>query len=145
MACPNYDIFLSLRIIFTLTNSVNPDEMPHDVAFHQGFHCLSSTCLAVPVYKGRPKLTWKKLMEKDCSEWKFTTVNPQERSTWRSGVRSAMGAASQLPGRGNTVTLMWMMPLHLHVNQKSDYDDHDADNLIVDYIFRFTVIPAQKM
>ena len=21
--------------------------------------------------------------------------------------------------------LMWMMPLHLHVNQKSDYDDDD--------------------
>ena len=20
---------------------------------------------------------------------------------------------------------MWMMPLHLHVNQKSDYDDYD--------------------
>ena len=39
-------------------------------------------------------------METDCSEWKFTTVDPQERSTWRSGVRSAMHAASQLPGRG---------------------------------------------
>ena len=46
---------------------------------------------------GRPKLTWKKLMERDCREWKLTTVNPQERSTWRSGVRSAMRAASQLP------------------------------------------------
>ena len=62
---------------------------------------------------GRPKQTWKKLTEKDCREWKLTTVDPQERSTWRSGVRSAMHAASQLP-------LMWMM--HLHVNQKSDYD-----------------------
>ena len=48
---------------------------------------------------GRPKLTWKKLMEKDCRDWKLTTVDPQERSTWRSGVRSAMHAASQLPGR----------------------------------------------
>ena len=37
---------------------------------------------------GRLKLTWKKLTEKDCLE----------RSTWRSGVRSAMRAASQLPG-----------------------------------------------
>ena len=27
---------------------------------------------------------------------------PPERSTWRSGVRSAMCAASQLPGRGAT-------------------------------------------
>ena len=51
----------------------------------------------------RPKLTWKKLTEKDCSEWKLTTVDTQERSTWRSGVRSAMHAASQLLGRGPTV------------------------------------------
>ena len=47
---------------------------------------------------GRPKLTWKKLTERDCRECKFTTVDPQERSTWRSGVRSAMRADSQLPG-----------------------------------------------
>ena len=51
---------------------------------------------------GRPKQTWKKLTEKDCREWKLTTVDPQERSTWRSGVRSAMHAASQLPGKGPT-------------------------------------------
>ena len=44
---------------------------------------------------GRPKQTWKKLTEKDCREWKLTTVDPQERGTWRSGVRSAMRAASQ--------------------------------------------------
>ena len=48
---------------------------------------------------GRAKLTWKKLTEKDWRECKLTTVDPQERSTWRSGVRSAMRAASQLPGR----------------------------------------------
>ena len=30
---------------------------------------------------GRPKQTWKKLTEKDCREWKLTTVDPQERST----------------------------------------------------------------
>ena len=51
---------------------------------------------------GRSKLTWKKLMEKDCCEWKLMTVDPQERSTWRSGVRSAMHAARQLQGRGST-------------------------------------------
>ena len=33
---------------------------------------------------GRPKLTWKKLTEEDCSEWKLTTVDPQEKSTSRS-------------------------------------------------------------
>ena len=51
---------------------------------------------------GRLKLTWKKLTEKDCCECKLTTVDPQERNTWRSGVRSAMPAASQLPGKGPT-------------------------------------------
>ena len=51
---------------------------------------------------GRPKQTWKKLTEKDCREWKLTTVDPQERSTWRSGVRSAMRAASQLPEKRPT-------------------------------------------
>ena len=51
---------------------------------------------------GRPKPTWQKLREKDCCEWKLRTVDPQERSTWRLGVRSAMGAASQLPGKGPT-------------------------------------------
>ena len=51
---------------------------------------------------GRPMLTWKKLTEKDCRERKLTTVDPQERSTWRSGVRSAMRATSQLPGKGPT-------------------------------------------
>ena len=41
-------------------------------------------------------------MKRDCHECKLTTVDPQERSTWRSGVRSAMRAASQLPGKGPT-------------------------------------------
>ena len=36
---------------------------------------------------GRPKQTWKELTEKDCHEWKLTTVDPQERSTWRSGLK----------------------------------------------------------
>ena len=69
----------------------------------------------------RPKLTLKKLTEKDCREWKLTTVDPQERNTWRSGVRSAMRAASQLPGRGPTdvddavnQNLIMMMICHLH-------------------------------
>ena len=49
---------------------------------------------------GRPKLTWKKLTEKDCRPWTLTTVDPLERGTWRSGKRSAMHTAGQLPGRG---------------------------------------------
>ena len=51
---------------------------------------------------GRPKLTWKKMTERDCLEWKLMTVGSKERSTWRSDVRSAMRAASQLPGKGPT-------------------------------------------
>ena len=31
---------------------------------------------------GRPKLTWKRLAEKDSREWKLITVDPQERRTW---------------------------------------------------------------
>ena len=41
-------------------------------------------------------------MENDCHEWKLRTVDPQERSSWRSGMRSAMSAANQLPERGPT-------------------------------------------
>ena len=70
---------------------------------------------------GRPKLAWKKLMEKYCHEWKLTTVDPQERSTWRSGVRSAMCAASQLPGSGPTDVDDAPAPA-VHNNLKSDYD-----------------------
>ena len=41
-------------------------------------------------------------------------IDPHDRHTWWSGVRSARRAARQL--------LMWMLPLYLHVNQKSDYN-----------------------
>ena len=51
---------------------------------------------------GRPKMTWKQLTERDCREWKLSAINPHDRHTWRSGVRSAMRAASQLSGRRPT-------------------------------------------
>ena len=47
-------------------------------------------------------MTWKQLTERDCREWKLSAINPHDRHTWRSGVRSAMRAASQLCGRGPT-------------------------------------------
>ena len=31
-------------------------------------------------------MTWKKLTKKDWREWKLTTVDPQEKITWRSGL-----------------------------------------------------------
>ena len=48
-------------------------------------------------------MTWKQMTERDCREWKLSAINSLDRDTWRSGVRSAMRAASQLSGRGPTV------------------------------------------
>jgi hypothetical protein len=50
--------------------------------------------------RGRPKLTWSELTEKDRREWKLSGTNPLERDSWRAGVRTAMRAASQISGRG---------------------------------------------
>ena len=51
---------------------------------------------------GRLKMTWKQLSERDCRKWKLSANNPHDRNMWRSGVRSAMHAASQLSGRKPT-------------------------------------------
>ena len=51
---------------------------------------------------GRPKMTLKQLIERDCREWMLSAIDPHDRHTWRSGVRSAICTASQLPGRGPT-------------------------------------------
>ena len=58
---------------------------------------------------------------------KLSAINPHDRDTCRSGVRSAMRAANRLPGRG---PLLWIWPLYLHVDQKSDDDDDDDDEVI---------------
>ena len=34
-------VFLSLKMVFILANSADPDEMPLYAAFHLGLHCLS--------------------------------------------------------------------------------------------------------
>ena len=39
---------------------------------------------------GRPKITWKQLTERDRREWKLSAIDPHDRDTWRSGVRSAI-------------------------------------------------------
>ena len=51
---------------------------------------------------GRPKMTWMQLTERDGREWKLSAINPHDRNMWRSGVRSAMHAASQLSDKGAT-------------------------------------------
>ena len=67
-------------------------------------HEIFSTVIQVDGKRGpgRPKITWKQLTERDSREWKLSAINPHDRRTWRSGVRSAMRAASQLSGRGPT-------------------------------------------
>ena len=37
---PNYDAFLSLKIVLTSAKSVDPSDMPHHAAFHLGLHCF---------------------------------------------------------------------------------------------------------
>ena len=46
---------------------------------------------------GQPKMTWKTLTERDRLKWNLKEVDPCDRDVWRSSVRSAMRAASQLP------------------------------------------------
>ena len=46
----------------TLTNSLDPDEMPHNAAFHQGLHCL---------------LRQNRSSEKEIQYfWEITTIDP---------------------------------------------------------------------
>ena len=45
-----------------------------------------------------PKMSWKTLTERDHCEWNLSEVDPCDKDVWRSSVRSAMPAASQLPG-----------------------------------------------
>ena len=72
---------------------------------------------------GRPKMTWKQLTERDHRVWKLSAIDPHDRGTWRSGVRSAVRAqASCLEGD----PMLWIRPLYLHVNKKSDDNDDDA-------------------
>ena len=46
-------------------------------------------------------MTWKQLTERNRREWKLLAIDPHDRHTWRSVVRSVMRAASQLPGKGH--------------------------------------------
>ena len=37
---PNYDEYIYLKIVFTLTNGADPDEMRQNAAFHLDLHYL---------------------------------------------------------------------------------------------------------
>ena len=49
-----------------------------------------------------PKMTWRTHTERDSREWKLNRADPYDRDVWRTSVRSAMHAASQLPEREPT-------------------------------------------
>ena len=36
----NKILYFFQKIFLTLTSSVDPDELPHDAAFHLGLHCM---------------------------------------------------------------------------------------------------------
>ena len=52
----NNTVLFCLKILFTFTNSVDPDEMQHEAAFHLGLHCLQKYSFrGFPKYKGLKK------------------------------------------------------------------------------------------
>ena len=69
-------------------------------------------------------MTWRQLTERNCREWRLLAVDPHDRDTWRSSVRTVMCAANQLLGRGPTDV---DVALYLHVSRKSG-DDNDDDS-----------------
>ena len=71
-------------------------------------------------------VTCKQLTERDCRDWKLSAIEPHDRHTWRSGVRSAMCAASQLPGRGASDVDVAPVP----AQQSDDDDDYLPSNAL---------------
>ena len=57
-------------------------------------------------------MTWKQLTERDRREWKLWAIESHDRHTWRSDVRSAMHAATRLPGKGPTDVDVAPVPAH---------------------------------
>ena len=55
-------------------------------------------------WPGWPKMTGKTSTERDRHEWNLNEVNPCDTDVWRSSVRSAMHAASQLHVSGKKPT-----------------------------------------
>ncbi|XP_056006866.1 uncharacterized protein LOC130050677 [Ostrea edulis] len=74
----------------------------HVVRFSSAVKCALNVQVPGRRRVGRPMLSWRELTEKDRREWKLSTADLQDRKEWRSEVRSAIRAASQIPGRGPT-------------------------------------------
>ena len=63
-------------------------------------------------------MTWKTLTERDRREWNLNEVDSCDRYVWRSSVRSAMRAASQLPAKEPTD--VDDAPTSVHLNAECD-------------------------
>ena len=85
-------------------------------------------------------MTWKQLIERDRREWKLSAIDPHDRDTWRSGVRSATRKEARCLEGG---PLLWIWPLYLHVNPKSDDDDDDDDPLLSGALWKFEILANQ--
>ena len=63
-------LFLSLKTIFVLANSADPDVMLHPVVFHVGLHCLPKYVYRYPDYKGLLYMKFVPLKLSDmCSQY----------------------------------------------------------------------------
>ena len=78
-------------------------------------------------------MTLKQLTERDCREWKLSAINPHDRDSWRSDVRSAMCTASKGP------TDVDIAPVPCMLIKKSDYDDGDDDDELM-YIYHSYIV-----
>ena len=74
---------------------------------------------------GRPKMTWRQLTERDYREWKLSAINPHDRHL---EIWCEICHVCSKPVTWKGGPLMWILPLYLHVNQKSDDDDDDDDD-----------------
>ena len=59
---------------------------------------------------GRPNMTCKQLIERDCREWKLSAIGHHNRDTWRSVVRSAMPCSKPATRKRPTVVDVTPVP-----------------------------------
>ena len=89
-------VFLSLKISFVLANSADPNEMPHNAAFHLGHQCLPKYRLrGFRSAKGLSKA--KKILncfsgqffKTDVAGWVFILIFIQHKKMWEPFFRNS--------------------------------------------------------
>ena len=69
-------------------------------------------------------MTWKQLIERDCREWKLSTIDPHDRDTLEIWCEICHACSKPVTWKG--AHCCGYFPLFLHVNKKLD-DDDDID------------------